>query len=548
MASDDMLLELLLENTERDLNIDIVKDIKNEPWGKSLENMPNVTINEIENHRKKSGKSQSIAIIKTLDRGRKFKNERYISADSIFTRFYLGFFYVKCKCKASMKKEFRTVELVFNTNDADYGINAKCDCPAGASGYCNHIMALLFELADYTLSGLLQVPEEVSCTSKSRQWGIPSESRAFKNPVMLSSVYANSDKGIDCTLYNPRRKKCDAEDVKIFKEKLLEKDQRIGFANCLDLSRSDTSTSRYGKFLVGSPLSYQLAVVESNVLLITNIDEIENDLNLSDLPSVDKIRLPLKLLPEEFVPKNWEKLTYREMMFLETLRIENIHEAKDVEFRTVEQANCPDWFEKRKSRITSSKAHDIFTRKKSFEILAQHLTTKKQDEELPEFTREALKHGKMYEAPARKLYKNCLQYKMKHEITVRQTGLVIQPYLFWLAASPDGCVVDKTTGGIGLIEIKCPKTKRNCKPLELCNDPKFYVELIDRKPSLKKNHPYYTQIQMAMGLSCAKFCDFIVYTFEGLIVIRIDFDDLYFRSLLEKLNNFYKHYLLPIFS
>ena len=115
------------------------------------------------------------------------------------------------------------------------------------------------------------------------------------------------------------------------------------------------------------------------------------------------------------------------------------------------------------------------------------------------------------------------------------------------AASPDGCVIDKTVDGIGLIEIKCPKTKRNCTPYELCQDLKFYVELIDNKPSLKKNHSYYTQIQMAMGLSRARFCDFIVYTFEGLIIIRIKYSDSYFRTLIKKLNHFYKQYLLPIY-
>ena len=54
------------------------------------------------------------------------------------------------------------------------GLEAKCDCPAGNLGYCNHIMALLFELADYSLSELKTVPVEIACTSKSRQWDVPS--------------------------------------------------------------------------------------------------------------------------------------------------------------------------------------------------------------------------------------------------------------------------------------------------------------------------------------------------------------------------------------
>ena len=52
-------------------------------WGKSLEELPLFTIKEIDLHRQNSGKSAPI--IKTLDRGRKFKEERYVSADSRIT-------------------------------------------------------------------------------------------------------------------------------------------------------------------------------------------------------------------------------------------------------------------------------------------------------------------------------------------------------------------------------------------------------------------------------------------------------------------------------
>ena len=52
-------------------------------WGKRLKEMPVFTIREIENHRIKSGKSSS-AIMKTTDRGKRFKEERYLSADGVF--------------------------------------------------------------------------------------------------------------------------------------------------------------------------------------------------------------------------------------------------------------------------------------------------------------------------------------------------------------------------------------------------------------------------------------------------------------------------------
>lgn len=50
---------------------------------------------------------------------------------------------------------------------------------------------------------------------------------------------------------------------------------------------------------------------------------------------------------------------------------------------------------------------------------------------------------------------------------------------------------------------------------------------------------------MAMGLSGAMFCDFVVFVFDGLIIVRTPFDVNYFYELIPKLNDFYKKYMLP---
>ena len=70
---------------------------------------------------------------------------------------------------------------------------------------------------------------------------------------------------------------------------------------------------------------------------------------------------------------------------------------------------------------------------------------------------------------------------------------------------------------------------------------------MDGKLSLKKEHSsgYYTQIQTAMGLSGAMFCDFIVFVFSGMIIVQTPFDVDFFLELIPKLNDFYKNFLLP---
>ena len=74
----------------------------------------------------------------------------------------------------------------------------------------------------------------------------------------------------------------------------------------------------------------------------------------------------------------------------------------------------------------------------------------------------ATRHGRIYEPVAHEKYLDVIKFHLNRNIDIRQTGLVLQPKFFWLAASPDGS--DKSNEDVrqmGLIEIKCPKSKKN---------------------------------------------------------------------------------------
>ena len=142
--------------------------------------MPIFTIREIEIHRQNSGKMPGVSIIKTLERGRKFKEERYISADSIYTYLSDELFFVKAKCKASMKKEFRNIEISLSRSNG-LVISGKCTCPAGNSSYCNHVMALLLEIADYSLNELKVVPKKFHALANHVNGGFQVLVRSPKN-------------------------------------------------------------------------------------------------------------------------------------------------------------------------------------------------------------------------------------------------------------------------------------------------------------------------------------------------------------------------------
>ena len=52
-------------------------------------------------------------------------------------------------------------------------------------------------------------------------------------------------------------------------------------------------------------------------------------------------------------------------------------------------------------------------------------------------------------------------------------------------------------------------------------------------------------MQMCMGLSGDSYVDFVYYTFNGLVIIGVNFGKQLFQKLIVKLNLFYKDRVVP---
>ena len=103
---------------------------------------------------------------KTLKRGLKFHEERYLSSDTVYTKVFSNSFMVKAKYRASMStREIHDREVSLDLTSGSVMV-AHCTCKAGNSGYCNHVMCLLLELARYSLEeldGSLRKPHVQAC-------------------------------------------------------------------------------------------------------------------------------------------------------------------------------------------------------------------------------------------------------------------------------------------------------------------------------------------------------------------------------------------------
>ena len=158
---------LLLQNINEPLPVETQLD-KALTWGKSLSTLSIFTRRKIDLHVRKCGKLKEKSISKTSVRGRLFKHKRFLSSDSVYNAFNLLYFYVKPWCKASIKKELRNVRIQLCKRTGEV-YKVTCSCPARKSGYCNHVMALLYEIVKYSLNQLTELPEKKTCTSVLRK-------------------------------------------------------------------------------------------------------------------------------------------------------------------------------------------------------------------------------------------------------------------------------------------------------------------------------------------------------------------------------------------
>ena len=100
--------------------------------------------------------------------------------------------------------------------------------------------------------------------------------------------------------------------------------------------------------------------------------------------------------------------------------------------------------------------------------------------------------------------------------------------------------VQKSHPHYGLLEIKCPYTHRNITPLEAeKSDSGFCLSESNEILKLNKSHQYFRKVQGQMAVCGAKWCDSVVYTFKGMHLERVLYNDAYWSEQLTKLETFY---------
>ncbi|XP_043975845.1 uncharacterized protein LOC122832807 [Gambusia affinis] len=229
---------------------------------------------------------------------------------------------------------------------------------------------------------------------------------------------------------------------------------------------------------------------------------------------------------------------------------------QQVEVLTRGQSTNQAWFNWRKNRITASVAHRIahsrFVNGKSKAPPLSYLAAI--TGEGPKVQTRAMTWGIEKEAEVVRRYQTLKSAALGRPVQVLECGLFIDGQRPWLAASPDGIVVDKRSGRRLLcLEVKCPYKHRHQSVEDACrDDPAFCLQLLDgdtpgQAPvyALKKSHSYFTQIQVQLAVTGLSRADLVVFTLVETAIVPVTFDPDLWEETVSKLEVFYKEAVLP---
>ncbi|KAL4714235.1 hypothetical protein ACJJTC_009587 [Scirpophaga incertulas] len=192
---------------------------------------------------------------------------------------------------------------------------------------------------------------------------------------------------------------------------------------------------------------------------------------------------------------------------------------KNAEIDTQAQHNSGLWYELRYGRITASKCFGVSRCKTNDGVLVSIIFGMRTSET------SVMSRDRKLEAQVRKIIEKKLDKK------IETCGLYISKTFPIIAASPDG------KSGKITFEIKCPASEKTLK--SFANE--------EGKITAK----YFAQIQKQMYCAHANESYFCVAssdfeTINNVIIIKVDYDQQYVTSLLDRVVSFWKENIFPV--
>ena len=215
-------------------------------------------------------------------------------------------------------------------------------------------------------------------------------------------------------------------------------------------------------------------------------------------------------------------------------------EAAELELTTRNQSQSDHWHEERKLRITAS-IMKTFCNKRPKTDINNFIKNKLAPKPI---NSAAIKYGQRNEDVVIKCY---IEYQKKKGfiLNIKKCGLFVNPAIPWLAATPDSVV--EIGLDTGCLEVKCPFV---CGRLSFAaasvEVPSFCLQRSNGELQLKRKHQYYYQVQTQLFVTQLLWCDFVVWSpSEGILVERIEYDEMFIDEMVSKARIFYFDTFLP---
>lgn len=449
--------------------------------------------------------------------------------------------YVRATVLPSMMKDRKYTTIVcFSNREADkHHVSsvrmARCMCPAGLAGSCNHIAGLLYALDDFVRLGLREEAAK-ACTEKLMAWNRPrarkvAASRA-RDVHLVKAEYSRRDKRgkkVKIPFYDPRPTNLrlpNPDEIATLVSDLQEIHLTTVAEDPSGLAGLYGSSCWLGMLEPSPPPSSETTTASSASGSDTTTTE------SSDAPVASALRTG-----------NADQHAAEPMdtqAFYQQFVVVGAEEASAIELATRTQSNTPEWYRQRRLRVTATLAKSVVSRRSTdFTPVVRTKLAASRPPTAP------MRYGRKHEPDAVQAYCRA-QQDNGQPVAADSSGLVIMPSKPWLSASPDAIITRAADQGKHLLEVKCPYQLRDGRSAgDYLKSKSCCLAQDGSSVVLKRSHAYYFQVQLQMLVCDMQRCDFVVWSPAFVFTEVIQRDPQFLARILPKLEAFYFDHLLP---
>ena len=206
--------------------------------------------------------------------------------------------------------------------------------------------------------------------------------------------------------------------------------------------------------------------------------------------------------------------------------------------RTKKQFACPAWHIYRKSVLTGTIARYVISQNMK-NISNEKLNNRLTRTFSSNFKTLAMQYGVDKESVGLQIFFD--QFKKEHKDAKFHTvGLSLLKDAPYIGGSPDGIVACQCCTQPYLIELKCP-----FRLADVGLTSWKLLEYLDENQILRKNHSYYNQINLYLGILDLKKAFFVIYAKDKIISQIVHFDEEFFKFQVHNLQEYYLTKYLP---